>query len=64
MLRHLLFHVLLSLILRLLQSLLQCLLLEDPVVHEVKVEAFANERLPEHRDDLLVVGPLLELQLS
>ena len=53
-----------TLLLYLLQSLLQCLLLQYPVVHEVKVEAFPHEGLSEHLDDLLVVRSLLKLQLS
>ena len=57
-------HLLLSLLLGLLQSLFKRLLLQDPVVHEVEVETLAHERLPEHRDDLLVVRSLLELQLA
>ena len=53
-----------TLLLYLLQSLLQCLLLQYPVVHEVKVEAFPHECLSEHLNDLLVVRSLLEFQLS
>jgi len=60
----LLLNFLLALILSLLQTLLQGLLLEDPVVHEVEIEAFSHEGLPKHRDYLLVVGPFFEFQLS
>jgi hypothetical protein len=43
--------------------LLHGLLLENPVVHEVKVETFLDEELSEHGDDHLVVRLLFELEL-
>lgn len=45
------------------QTLFQGLLLEDPVVLEIEVELFLHKQLSKHWDDLLVVGPFLELQL-
>ena len=49
---------------RLSQARLQCLLLQDPVVHEVEVEALSHEGLSEHRDKTLVVRPLLKPELA
>ena len=46
------------------QSLFQRLLLQDPVIHEVKVETLSDKRLSEHGYHLLIVGPLLKLELS
>ena len=39
-------------------------LLDVPVVHEIKVEAFSHKRLPEHRNKLLIVRLLLKLELA
>jgi len=49
---------------RLSYSLLERSLLDVPVVHEVEVEALADEGFSEHGDELLVVGLLFELQFS
>ena len=49
-----------SLLLRLLQPLLERLLLQYPIIHEVKIEAFAHERLSKHRYYLLVIRPLFK----
>ena len=46
------------------QSLLECLLLQDPVIHEVEVEAFSHKGFSEHGYHLLIVRSLFEFQLS
>ena len=46
------------------KALLVSLLFDDPVVLKVKFEMLTNEGLPKHGDDLLVVWPLFEFQLS
>lgn len=53
-----------ALVVSLLDALLHSLLLQDPVVHEVEVEGFPNERLSEHLNHLLIVRALFKLQLS
>lgn len=45
------------------QSLLESRLLHVPVIHEVKVEAFAHECLAEHRYQLLIVRLLFKFEL-
>ena len=54
-------QLLLSRLLR--QSLLESSLLDVPIVHEIKVIPLTDEGFPEHRNKLLVIRLLLELQL-
>ena len=55
------FQLLLPWLLR--QSLFESSLLNIPIIHEIKVIALSDEGFPEHRNKLLVIRLLLELQL-
>lgn len=54
------FQLLLPWLLR--QSLFESSLLNIPVIHEIKIVTFSDESFPEHRNELLVIRLLLELQ--
>lgn len=46
------------------QSLFECLFFEDPVILKIKVHVLSHKELPKHRDEVLIVRFLIELEFA